>query len=324
MKPSDFIVEHNPFIAADADEMHRDQEVQMARSDLYAAADYAIKLHKILRGVSDSADMEQWVMEKISIANENLRTVYEYLNYQAQEQEGAMPSFQFESAEKQFEEILEEDWKSALAGGALAASMALGGGAAHADEAPRDVPTATAQADAPAPLSQRYTPGVSFPDAYVIAYNGKEYKFAGRAEAAPKGGEVITVAAGAVGIRGLKPVQVTLTKDGKYYAGVAESIGEGAELKKAKRLANQAAKDANADQVGAGKKIDTMKNSMRQKDVNKVKESCDAGATGAGAMATGAVGAIAPQRRVKQESAATKKYGNAMKTKAPKIGKGVY
>jgi hypothetical protein len=74
MKPTDFIVEHNPFIAADADEMHRDQEVQMARSDLYAAADYAIKLHKILRGVSDSTDMEQWVMEKISIANENLRT----------------------------------------------------------------------------------------------------------------------------------------------------------------------------------------------------------------------------------------------------------
>jgi hypothetical protein len=279
MKPSDFIVEHNPFIAADADEMHRDQEVQMARSDLYAAADYAIKLHKILRGVSDSTDMEQWVMEKISIANENLRTVYEYLNYEQREQEGAMPSFAFESAEKQFEEILEEDWKTALAGGALAASMALGGGAAHADEAPRDVPSATAQADAQTPLSQRYTQGVSFPDAYVIGYKGKEYKFAGRSEAAPKGGEVITVAAGAVGIRGLKPVQVTLTKDGKYYAGVAESIAE----------------------------------------------SCDAGATGAGAMATGAVGAAAPmQRRVKQESAATKKYGNAMKTKAPKIGKGVY
>jgi hypothetical protein len=30
------------------------------------------------------------------------------------------------------------------------------------------------------------------------------------------------------------------------------------------------------------------------------------------------------QRRIKQESAAVKKYGNAMKTKQPKIGKGVY
>lgn len=323
MKPSDFIVEHNPFIAADADKMHRDNEVQMARADLYHSADYAIKLHKILRGVSDSTDMEQWVMEKISIANENLRTVYEYLNYEAQEQEGAMPGFAFESAEKQYEEILEEDWKSALAGGALAASMALGGmGAAHADEVPRDVPAASAQADNS--LASRFTPGIDFSSTpYTINANGKEFKFAGRNADAPDAkGQTVKVPAALIGIRSLKAVKVILSPDGKYYS--SPELDEGTELKKAKRLANQAAKDANNDQVGAGKKIDTMKNSMRQKDVNKVKESCDAGATGAGAVATGAVGAIAPQRRVKEASAATKKYGNAMKTKAPKIGKGVY
>ena len=48
-----------------------------------------------------------------------------------------------------------------------------------------------------------------------------------------------------------------------------KGVAEGAELKKAKRSMNQAAKDANVDQVGAGKKIDTMKNSLRQKDINK-------------------------------------------------------
>lgn len=48
-----------------------------------------------------------------------------------------------------------------------------------------------------------------------------------------------------------------------------QDVAEGAELKKAKRLMNQAAKDANTDQVGAGRKINTMKNSLRQKDVNK-------------------------------------------------------
>ena len=48
-----------------------------------------------------------------------------------------------------------------------------------------------------------------------------------------------------------------------------KKITEGAELKQAKRKYNQAAKDANADQVGAGKKIDTMKKSLRQRDVNK-------------------------------------------------------
>jgi hypothetical protein len=48
-----------------------------------------------------------------------------------------------------------------------------------------------------------------------------------------------------------------------------KQVDEGSELKQAKRKYNQAAKDANADQVGAGKKIDTMKNSLRQRDLNK-------------------------------------------------------
>ena len=56
----------------------------------------------------------------------------------------------------------------------------------------------------------------------------------------------------------------------------AMGLVEGSELKQAKRKYNQAAKDANADQVGAGKKIDTMKNSLRQKDLNKpVAEASD-------------------------------------------------
>jgi len=50
-----------------------------------------------------------------------------------------------------------------------------------------------------------------------------------------------------------------------------EGIAEGSELKQAKRSYNQAAKDANTDQLGAGKKIDTMKKSLRQKDVDNKK-----------------------------------------------------
>jgi hypothetical protein len=57
-------------------------------------------------------------------------------------------------------------------------------------------------------------------------------------------------------------------------------MAEGAELKQAKRKYNQAAKDANDDQVGAGKKIDTMKKSLRQKDLDNKKE-IEEGATGA-------------------------------------------
>ena len=52
----------------------------------------------------------------------------------------------------------------------------------------------------------------------------------------------------------------------------AMGLVEGSELKQAKRKYNQAAKDANADQVGAGKKIDTMKKSLRQKDVYNKKQ----------------------------------------------------
>jgi len=109
MKSTDFLKEHNAFIAQDADEMHKDQEVQMARADLYNAADYAIKLHKILRGVSDTTDMEQWVMEKIAIANESLRSVYEYLNYENKEQE-MLPALAMESMDAKLNELLDEGY----------------------------------------------------------------------------------------------------------------------------------------------------------------------------------------------------------------------
>ena len=68
----------------------------------------------------------------------------------------------------------------------------------------------------------------------------------------------------------------TLTEDELYAFAVtsepimeSQDVAEGSELKQAKRKYNQAAKDANADQVGAGKKIDTMKKSLRQKDLGK-------------------------------------------------------
>lgn len=54
--------------------------------------------------------------------------------------------------------------------------------------------------------------------------------------------------------------------------GKEQGVAEGSELKQAKRKYNQAARDANADQVGAGKKIDTMKNSLRQRDVDNKKQ----------------------------------------------------
>jgi len=124
MKPADFIVEHNPFIAQDADEMHSDHEVQMARADCYNAADYAIKLHKILQGVKQTGQLEGWVSEKITLANDYLRTVYEYLSYESREQEsGSMPAFAFEAAERRFEAVVAE---SASVGASTAGGFATG------------------------------------------------------------------------------------------------------------------------------------------------------------------------------------------------------
>jgi hypothetical protein len=273
MKSTDFLNEHNAFIAQDADEMHRDQEVQMARADLYNAADYAIKLHKILRGVSDTADMEQWVMEKIAVANENLRAVYEYLNYENKEQE-MLPALAMESMDAKLNELLDEGYDM--------------------DQVRRD-----AEASVKANIDKQSD------DRIASLRNPKEEpSFLQKVGAKQIGMVKGAIKGAAKGLRG-------------------EEFEEGAELKKAKRGYNQAAKDANSDQVGAGKKIDTMKNSLRQKDVAKVKESMSVGGTGASAMATGPVGAAAPMQRrtVKKESS---RYANAMKTKKPNLGKGVY
>lgn len=68
-----------------------------------------------------------------------------------------------------------------------------------------------------------YTPGASYPAAYTISYNGKEYKFAGRDKNAPGTGEVITVGAGAIGIRGLRPTKVELGVDGMYYIAAQQN-----------------------------------------------------------------------------------------------------
>ena len=43
-----------------------DLEVQMARSDLYKIAKYAIKLHEMLKNVSEAEGLEGWQQSKIT------------------------------------------------------------------------------------------------------------------------------------------------------------------------------------------------------------------------------------------------------------------
>jgi hypothetical protein len=108
MKTTDFITE-NQFIGDDAHAMHQDHEVQMARSDCYSSAKYAIELHKLLKNVSEMTGLDGWVSEKLTLANDYLRTVHEYLTHDMSHPEEAMPEmFAAESAEIQFAELLGE------------------------------------------------------------------------------------------------------------------------------------------------------------------------------------------------------------------------
>lgn len=79
MKSLDFL---NEGIAEDAHEMHLDHEVQMARQELYHAAEDAIALHKLLRHVSEQQGLEGWVSSKITLAADYLKTIREHLEYQ--------------------------------------------------------------------------------------------------------------------------------------------------------------------------------------------------------------------------------------------------
>ena len=59
-----------------------DHEVQMARSDLYKIAKYSIKLHEMMKGVTEQEGIEGWVQSKITKAADYMGSVYHHLDYE--------------------------------------------------------------------------------------------------------------------------------------------------------------------------------------------------------------------------------------------------
>ena len=108
MKPTEFIVEHS-VIAQEADDMHRDHEVQMARSQLYSAAQAAIQIHRLLRDVSEMEGLEGWVQTKIAVASEYLESVRDYLKYESVSQEPEMMTFAESAADYALESLISEE-----------------------------------------------------------------------------------------------------------------------------------------------------------------------------------------------------------------------
>lgn len=64
-----------------ADRAERDHEVQMARSDLYKLAKYSIKLHEMLKNVSEAEGIEGWQQAKITKAADYISSVYHAMDY---------------------------------------------------------------------------------------------------------------------------------------------------------------------------------------------------------------------------------------------------
>jgi len=59
-----------------------DHEVQMARSDLYKVAKYAVELHDMLKGVSEAEGIEGWQQAKITKAADYLGSVFHSMDYE--------------------------------------------------------------------------------------------------------------------------------------------------------------------------------------------------------------------------------------------------
>ena len=64
-----------------ADIAERDHEVQMARAELYKIAKYSIKLHEMMKNISEAQGLEGWMQSKITKAADYLGSVYHTLDY---------------------------------------------------------------------------------------------------------------------------------------------------------------------------------------------------------------------------------------------------
>ena len=64
-----------------AGKVDKDHEIQMARSDLYKLAEYAIKLHDMLKLIPEEQGIEAWQQAKITKASDYISSVFHSLDY---------------------------------------------------------------------------------------------------------------------------------------------------------------------------------------------------------------------------------------------------
>ena len=69
-------------LADEASKVEQDHEVQMARAQLYKIAKYSIKLHEMLKNVSEQEGLEGWVQSKITKSADYIGAVYHNMDYE--------------------------------------------------------------------------------------------------------------------------------------------------------------------------------------------------------------------------------------------------
>jgi hypothetical protein len=60
----------------------RDNEVHMARADLYRTAKLAIMLHEMLKNVGEGQGLDGWVQRKLTRAADYIESVFDYMDYE--------------------------------------------------------------------------------------------------------------------------------------------------------------------------------------------------------------------------------------------------
>jgi hypothetical protein len=95
-----------------AQRAEQDHEVQMARAELYKLAKYSIKLHDMLKGVSEAEGLEGWVQAKITKASDYISSVYHHLEYEENFEEQNAPTLEGADYKHSLKQRLEEKAKS--------------------------------------------------------------------------------------------------------------------------------------------------------------------------------------------------------------------
>jgi len=128
MKTTEFINE-NCQIADEAEHMHKDHEVQMARSQLYSGAQAAIEIHRMLKDISEMEGLQGWVQSKITLASDYLEQVRDYLKYdQVSQDSDEMMEFVPEGADYAMDKLLDETASAGATGAGAIATAPTGDG----------------------------------------------------------------------------------------------------------------------------------------------------------------------------------------------------